>query len=139
MKDDAICPVQPSHFEKRSCEEWDLGGGSFSTLMARNQDISIGTGSPFVCDTESPTFTCRSSFSSFHAEPSTPSSVSSQLSFHKGGNSDALEFPSPVGSMPSFAFFSHSPVTKQGSCALDFSNNISSLNASYGGELFSFI
>ncbi|KAF2311846.1 hypothetical protein GH714_026992 [Hevea brasiliensis] len=73
---DALCPEEPSQCEKQSCEEWDLGGGSFSTLMARNQDVSFGTGSPITCDTESPTLGCRSSFSSFLVEPSTPSSVS---------------------------------------------------------------
>ncbi|KAJ9139937.1 hypothetical protein P3X46_030629 [Hevea brasiliensis] len=132
MKDDALCPEEPSQCEKQSCEEWDLGGGSFSTLMARNQDVSFGTGSPITCDTESPTLGCRSSFSSFLVEPSTPSSVSGLFSFCSRGDSDALEFSSPVLSMPSFAIFSHGPLMEQGSCALDLSNNISNLSESYG-------
>lgn len=131
MKDDARCP-EPGQCEEQSCEEWDLGGGSFSTLMARNQDISFGSGSPIICDVESPTFRCRSSFSSFLVEPSIPCSVSGRFSFCGSGVSNAIEFSSPVSSMPSFAFFSPGLVTEQGSCTLDVSNNISSLNAIHG-------
>lgn len=137
MKDD-ICAEEPSRCEKQSCEEWDLGGGSFSALMTRSQDVSFGTVSPVVCDIESPTFRCRSSFSSFLVEPSSPCSVSDQFSFCSGGNSNVLEFSSPVYSMPSFAFFSHGPVTEEGCSALDLANNISSSNASHGGKLVSF-
>ncbi|KAF2315691.1 hypothetical protein GH714_040220 [Hevea brasiliensis] len=132
MKDDTPCAEEPGQFEEQSCEEWDLGGGSFSIMMARNQDISFGTGSLVICDTESSTFRCRSSFSSFLVEPSTPCSVSARFSFCSSGNFNVLELSSPVSSMPSFAFLSHGPVTEEGSCTLDISNNISSLNPRHG-------
>ncbi|KAK0595892.1 hypothetical protein LWI29_010904 [Acer saccharum] len=102
--------------ENKCCQEWELGSGSFSTpLMTRNQDISFGAASPVICDVESPAYTCRSSFSSFMAEPSTPCLASAGFSFRSDDDSDALVFASPVTSMPSFAFFS--PVSvEQGSC-----------------------
>ncbi|KDP22334.1 hypothetical protein JCGZ_26165 [Jatropha curcas] len=129
MKDDAQCPEGLGQFEKQSCREWDLGGGSFS-MMARNQDISFGSGSPIISDLESPTFRFRSSFSSFLVEPSTTScSISGRFSFCSSGDSNALEFSTPVSSMPSFAFFGPGLVTEQGSCKLDLTNDISNLNA----------
>ncbi|KZV58472.1 Phosphoenolpyruvate carboxylase-related kinase 1 isoform 1 [Dorcoceras hygrometricum] len=40
-------------------------------VMTRSQDISFGVGSP-SCEIMSPTFTCKSSFSSFMVDPPTP-------------------------------------------------------------------
>lgn len=124
MKDDGPYPDEPNQSEKHSAGEWDLGGCSFSSLMARNQDISFGT-APVICDVQSPTFACRSSFSSFLVEPSMPCFVSGGFSFCSSGDSNALEFSPPVSSMPSFVFFSPDPVIEQGSCILDFSTNMS--------------
>ena len=111
--------------ENKCCQEWELGSGSFSTpLMTRNQDISFGAASPVICDVESPAYTCRSSFSSFMAEPSTPCLASAGFSFRSDDDSDALVFASPVTSMPSFAFFS--PVSvEQGSCTTHGGNEVS--------------
>lgn len=104
---------------RQSCEE-QLGssGDSFSaSLMARNQDISFGIELAIISDddgAESPTFTCRSSFSSFLVGPPTPYSAPGGFSFHNNGESNGVS--SSVPSMPSFAFCS-------------FSANISSIDA----------
>ncbi|CAK7337181.1 unnamed protein product [Dovyalis caffra] len=128
MKYDGPYPEEPSQHEKQSCEEWDSGGSSFSILMARDQDVSFGAGSPIIHDVQSPTFTCRSSFSSFLAEPSTPSFESGGFSFRSCDDSNALQFVSPVSSMPSFAFSSPGPVADPGSSILEFSSNISRID-----------
>uniref|UniRef100_A0A2P2L8V4 non-specific serine/threonine protein kinase n=1 Tax=Rhizophora mucronata TaxID=61149 RepID=A0A2P2L8V4_RHIMU len=121
MKNDGPCPEEHGQCGKQNLEGWGLGASSFSTLMTRNQDISFGNGSPIICDVQSPTFICRSSFSSFLPEPSTP--------FHGiSSDSDALECSSPISSMPSFSFFSHGSLIVQRNCTLDFSN-ISSTDA----------
>nr|GLL21097.1 calcium-dependent protein kinase 26 [Ipomoea trifida] len=92
-----------------------------SSFMRREQDISFGTGSAIACDAQSlsPAFTCRSSFSSFLAGPSTPYFESGGFSFQSSGGSNTQEFSTPVSSMPSFAFFSPSPSIGQGRCELD--------------------
>lgn len=128
-------PEQLSEYKIRSCEERGVGGGSFSSsFMSRNQDISFGTGSP-TCDAQSPTFTCRSSFSSFLAEPVTPCLVSGGggFSFQSAGDSAGLEFSTPVPSMLSFSFLSPSSAVEQKSCKLECSANMSDVNAIAGG------
>jgi calcium-dependent protein kinase len=137
MKYDLPYPEEPSQREKQSCQEWGLGGGSFSTLMARDQDVSFGTGSPIFHDVQSSTFKCRSSFSSFLAEPSTPIFAPGGFSFHNGDDSNALEFMSPVSSMPSFAFSSAGPVIEVGSSTLELSSNISRIDSVCGGNQLS--
>lgn len=132
MKDNG--PKEPSGCENHVCGEWGVGGGSFSTpFMSRNQDISFGAGSPITCDVESPTFTCRSSFSSFLAEPESPCTASGGFSFRSCGDSNALEFSSPVPTISSFAFFSPGSAIEQGSCALEFSTSIPRVDAIQGG------
>lgn len=132
MKDNG--PAETSGCENHSFGEWVVAGGSVSTsFMSRNQDISFGTGSPITCDAESPTFTCRSSFSSFLTEPSTPCQASGRFAFCSHGDSNALEFSSPVPSMPSFAFFSPASVIEQGSCALEFSTSKQRVDVVQGG------
>ncbi|XP_057446315.1 calcium-dependent protein kinase 26-like isoform X2 [Lotus japonicus] len=127
MESNQTIPEQLSEHNTQSCEERDVGGSSFSaSFMSRNQDISFGTGSP-ICDAQSPTFTCRSSFSSFLGEPVTPCLVSGGFSFQSMG--DSLEFASPVPSMLSFSFLSPSSVVEQKSCKLEGSNNMSDVNA----------
>ncbi|KAF7813235.1 calcium-dependent protein kinase 26 isoform X1 [Senna tora] len=107
--------------------QWDFGDSSFSaSLMTRNQDISFGAESP-ACDAQSPTFTCRSSFSSFLVEPSTPCAPSGGFSFQSSGASPGLEFSSPVPSMPSFAFLSPNSVVEKRSGTLEFSTNTSNV------------
>lgn len=97
----------------------------FSTsFMTRNQDISFGAGSPIVDDAQSPVLTCRSSFSSFLVEPSTPCFGSGVFSFRSSGGSNTLEFATPISSMPSFAFFSPGSESVQANCPLNFSANI---------------
>ncbi|KAG6754459.1 hypothetical protein POTOM_042498 [Populus tomentosa] len=137
MKYDGPSPEEPSQREKQSCQEWGLGGGSFSTLMARDQDVSFGTGSPIFQDVQSSTFKCRSSFSSFLAEPSTPIFTPGGFSFHNGDDSNALEFMPPVSSMPSFAFSSAGPVIELGSSTLELSSNISRIDSVCGGNQLS--
>ncbi|KAJ7975640.1 Calcium-dependent kinase [Quillaja saponaria] len=102
-----------------------------SSFMSRNQDISFGTGSP-ICDAESPTTTCRSSFSPFLIEVSTPPSAPGGFSFQSASDSSDLEFSSPLSSMPSFAFLSPSSVVEQGSYMLEFTTIMSNVNAIHG-------
>ncbi|KAJ1402522.1 Serine/threonine-protein kinase, active site [Sesbania bispinosa] len=118
--------------------EWDVNRNSFSaSFMSRNQDISFGAGSP-MCDAQSPTFTCKSSFSSIFVEPVTPCSATGGFSFESSGGSTDLEFSSPFPSMPSFAFLSPSSVTEQRSCVLEFSTNASEVNAIAGDSRLCF-
>ncbi|KAL5744508.1 hypothetical protein ACOSQ2_027624 [Xanthoceras sorbifolium] len=132
MTDGIQYSKDPSGNDIQDCQEWDLGSSSFSTpLMTRNQDISFGTGSPVICDVESPAFTCRASFSPFMAEPSTPCLASARFSFRSDGDSDALVFTSPVPSMLSFAFFS--PVSvEQGNCTVDNSTSVFRVDTTHG-------
>ena len=139
MKDERQCPEEPGECENQICGGWDLGGESFSMFMARNQDISFGAGSPITCDIEPPTSECRSSSSSFLVEPSEPCFMSGLFFFHGSDDSNVLESASPVFTMPSFAFFSPGPVTEQGSCTSDLSDNISSITPIHGGNLVSFL
>ncbi|KAI4347494.1 hypothetical protein L6164_008304 [Bauhinia variegata] len=126
---------QLSEHEIQSGGEWDIGGNSFSaSFMSRHRDISFGAGSP-VCDAQSPTFTCKSSFSSFLVEPSTPCSASGGFSFQSLGNSPGLDFLSPVPSLPSFAFLSPSSVVEQRSCSLEFATNTSNTEKASLGKL----
>ncbi|KAL0317734.1 UNVERIFIED_CONTAM: hypothetical protein Sangu_2187700 [Sesamum angustifolium] len=74
--------------------------------MARSQDISFGTGSPIKSEVQSSLLTCKSSFSAFLADPSTPSLEAGGFSFHSSAGSTTLEFSTPVLALPSFAFFS---------------------------------
>lgn len=112
------------------CDRLDAGGTPLSSsFMARNQDISFGAGSPIVRDQESPAFSCKSSFSSFLVEPTTPLLNSCGFSFCSSGGSDTLEFSTPVVSMPSFTFFGPVPVAAQEGPALDFSADIPSVDS----------
>ncbi|KAJ6386511.1 hypothetical protein OIU78_016429 [Salix suchowensis] len=137
MKYDGPYPEEPGQHEKQSCEEWGLGDGSFSTLMARDHDVSFGTGSPVSHGVLSSTFKCRSSFSSFLAEPSAPRFAPGGFSFHNGDDSNTLESMPPVSSMPSFAFSSTGPVIEQGSSTLELSSNISLIDSVCGGNQLS--
>ncbi|KAK9021865.1 hypothetical protein V6N11_011830 [Hibiscus sabdariffa] len=128
MKSDESCHEESS--ELVSFGELEFCSGSFS--MSRDQDISFGFASPIIYDVQSPTLTCRTSFSSSLVEPSTPCFASGGFSFH-GSNSDTLEFHSAIPSMPSFAFFSPSFAAEQESCKTDFSTNITQLERLDGG------
>lgn len=137
MESNQTIAEQLSEHKIRSCEEWDVGGSSFSpSFMSRNQDISFGNGTP-TCDAQSPTFTCRSSFSSLRVEPVTPL-VSAGFSFQSAGDSTELEFSTPVASMLSFSFLSPSPVVEQKNCKLECSANMSDGNAIAGGMFIIF-
>lgn len=100
--------------------------------MTRNQDISFGAGSPIVDDAQSPVLTCRSSFSSFRLEPSTPCFASGVFSFHSSSGSNTLEFATSISSMPSFAFFSPGSESVQANCPLNFSANIPRVDSVQG-------
>ncbi|XP_027365395.1 calcium-dependent protein kinase 26-like [Abrus precatorius] len=123
---------QLSEHKIRSCGDLDVGSNSFSgSFMSRNQDISFGAGSP-TCGSQSPTFTCRSSFSSFFEEPATPCSVSGGFSFQSSGGSTDLEFCSTVPTMHSFAFLCPVSVVEQRGCKSELSTNMSDVNAIAG-------
>lgn len=105
----------------------------FSTsFMTRNQDISFGTGSPIIDDGQSPVLTCRSSFSSFLVEPSTPCFASGVFSFRGSDGSNTLEFATPISSMPSFAFFSPGSESVLANCTLNFAANIPRVDSLQG-------
>uniref|UniRef100_A0A5B6Z891 non-specific serine/threonine protein kinase n=1 Tax=Davidia involucrata TaxID=16924 RepID=A0A5B6Z891_DAVIN len=132
---------EPYIFENQNCLELDFSRGSFSTsFMVRNQDISFGSGSPLICDSQSPRFTCKSSFSSFLVDSSTPCLEYGGFSFHSSGGSNTLEFSTPVVSMPSFTFFSPGSVAEQGDDRLDIPANISRVDSAHRetslGKLF---
>ncbi|KAH9624233.1 hypothetical protein KSS87_004976 [Heliosperma pusillum] len=101
--------------------------GSFSvTFIARDRDISFDTRSPAISEPQSPTFSCKSSFSAFRFEPATP--IASGFSFCSNGEGKSSDeaFASPFPSMPSFTFFS--PMVKQESHSEVFSGNMGSFN-----------
>ncbi|WRX16828.1 Protein kinase domain - like 10 [Theobroma cacao] len=129
MKNDESCHEESSELIYQSCGEWEIGSGTFS--LSRDQDISFGAGSPTICGVQSPALTCRTSFSSFLVEPSTPCFPLGGFSFCSG-NSDTLELSSPVPSMPSFAFFSPCSVVEQENCKLDFSTTVTRMETTYG-------
>lgn len=109
---------------------------SFSaSFIARDQDISFGTGSAVNCEPQSPTFTCRSSFSAFHVEPSTPTLISSGFSFRSSDDFTAIKFASPIPSMPSFTFFSPSSMAEHGNQSGDFSSKRESTDKTHAGKL----
>ncbi|XP_059629366.1 calcium-dependent protein kinase 26-like [Cornus florida] len=134
MMDLAPVSKEPYKFEQESYGELGFGGGSFSScfctsFMARDQDISFGTGSPIICDAQPTSNTRGSSLSSFLVEPSTPCLESGGFSFRSCGGSNTLEFSTPVSSMPSFAFFSPGSLSEQGNHQLDFSANKSGVDS----------
>ncbi|MQL93104.1 hypothetical protein Taro_025742 [Colocasia esculenta] len=89
-----------------SCEQREIGACSFSTrdLSFTSEPSITGDATP---DISSPTFTCKSSFSSFLVDD-TPSTLNSGFSFRSCDESSSMGFSSPVQSLPSFAFFSPS-------------------------------
>ncbi|KAJ1257736.1 hypothetical protein BS78_10G019400 [Paspalum vaginatum] len=101
-----------SHCHEFGLRREDPGSCSFSTpLASRSRDVSFSTGGgPFACqgmsedEACSPTFACRSSFSAFVADAAPSCSSASGFSFG-GACGEPMAFPSPVASMPSFAFF----------------------------------
>ncbi|KAE9621005.1 hypothetical protein Lalb_Chr01g0008991 [Lupinus albus] len=107
MQSNQSNPKELSQHSIQSCEEWDVGGSSFSaSFMSRNQDISFGAGSPAL----------------------TPCLVSGGFSFQSASDSTGLEFSSPVPSMLSFSFLSPSPVVEQKSFKSKCSTNTSDAN-----------
>lgn len=137
MKDCAELSQEPNKHKDQRSGQVKLGGSSFSpSLIARNQDYSFGYGSPINCDSQmetSPAFTCRTSFSTFLADNDLPSSVSGGFSFSSCYESAQPEFPSPVPSLPSFAFFSPSSEVDRGRCLPAYKANLSTLDAINGG------
>lgn len=97
--------------------------------MKRNEDISFGTASPML--------TCKSSFSSFLVEPSTPLFESGGFSFHSSGG-NTLEFSTPALSLSSFTFFSPGPISEQGNHETDFSGHVCRVDSVLRGIFFSF-
>ncbi|KAK6118057.1 hypothetical protein DH2020_048222 [Rehmannia glutinosa] len=120
VRDILPLPRDPSKYGDQICG-LNLEQGCLSpSLMARSQDISFGMASPINCADQSPTFTCKSSFSSFLSDPLTPSLEAGGFSFHSSAGSSTLEFATPVLALSSFAFFSSScEVEKQNDARID--------------------
>ncbi|GFP84769.1 calcium-dependent protein kinase 29 [Phtheirospermum japonicum] len=93
-------------FNEQKCElDFDQDHLS-SSLMARNQDISFGMGSAIISEVQSPSFTCKSSFSSFVGHPLTTHSLEAVgFSFQSSASSNTLEASTRVVALSSFAFF----------------------------------
>lgn len=88
-------------------------------FMERSEDCSFKYSSPLIVGhngSDSPVFTCQSSFSSFlpeNANPPCPLVTAGAFSFSSCPESNMPEFPSAIPSMPSFTFFTSSPTIKQ--------------------------
>ncbi|KAK4792621.1 hypothetical protein SAY86_023056 [Trapa natans] len=124
--------------DNRNSGEFEFSRELFSTSsLSREQDISFGTGSNIICNVQSPAFSCRSSFSSFLVESSTPCPASfGGFSFLSCGNtSNSLELCSHVPSMPSFAFISPDPFNDEGTVELYPLSQISGNGPILGGGL----
>lgn len=114
-------------------------GSGCSSFMARNQDISFGTGSAVLIDAQSPKFTCKSSFSTLVTEQSTTSYGSTVFSFSSTVGSNGHDFASPVQTLPSFTFFGSSLVVGQGSYEVDLSVTASDIDLLQKGNFHSFL
>lgn len=127
VREDVQLSDEP-HECKQNCG-LDTDKGCLSPLlMHRNQDISFGSESPTMGEVQSPSFTCRSSFSSFLVDPLTPSFEPGGFSFCSSGGSNTLAFSTPVVALPSFSFFSPGNVVEQGNGALALDMNPSRVN-----------
>lgn len=124
------------HVEQSSELELEQGFSSHS-LMARSRDISFGNGSPIICKVQSPSFTCKSSFSSFLPEPVTPFLEIGGFSFHSSAGSCTLEFSTPILALPSFAFFKEDCTGEQETEALDLPASSSRVDVIPRGILLS--
>ncbi|KAI3458207.1 hypothetical protein Pfo_014870 [Paulownia fortunei] len=111
--------IDPRKFGEQICGQDLKQSCLYPSLMARSQDLSFGMASPINSEVQSPTFTCKSSFSSFISDPLAPSSEVGGFSFHSSAGSNTMEFSTPVLALPSFAFFSSSCVVAQRNDALD--------------------
>lgn len=113
MKDFAVQPQTshgPGSAVNLGCQQ-NTGSNSLSTLVSASRDVSFGLATPIYFHNQpepsSPTFTCRSSFSSFYndAVPSTPTVG---FSFQNRCESDDMEVSPPIPLMPTFSFFNPS-------------------------------
>ncbi|KAL5751096.1 hypothetical protein ACOSP7_025699 [Xanthoceras sorbifolium] len=99
-----------------------------ATFMARNQDYSFRDRNL----EQSPAFTCKSSFSTFLVDDGTRCSANGGFSFSSCCESNAIDFSSPIPSMPSFVFLSPSSAVEQGNISLGFKVNVSKLDEEPG-------
>lgn len=128
---------KPCKQDDLCCKQLEAGGSSFSaTFISRNMDCSFGDGQL----EQSPAFTCKSSFSAFLADDSTPCSGYGGFSFSSCCKSSAADFSSPIPSMPSFSFFSPISAVEQGNASLGHKVNMAKLDEKHGesnlGKLF---
>lgn len=132
MKDDNETYQELDGHLTESHRDSSFGVGSFS--FSRDQDISFGIGSPVIPGGQSPALTSKISFSSSVAEQVTTTSHASNGFCFEIVNSDAKDFSSPIPSMPSFSFFSPSPVPEKAACTLQFCANIPRTNPIHGAS-----
>lgn len=122
-------------YSQQSCK-LDLELGCLSTsLMSRSEDISFGMGSSIGWEVQSPTFNCKSSFSSFLSTQLEPASEAGGFSFHGSSGSNTLEYSTPVLALPSFAFYSSSCAVEQQTDALVLTTSSSTVNSIPKGNL----
>lgn len=137
MEDCEQVAQEPCKQDDLCCKQLEVGGSSFSaSFICRNMDCSFGDGQL----EQSPAFTCKSSFSVFLADDSTPCSGYGGFSFSSCCESSAADFSSPIPSMPSFTFFSPISAVEQGNASLGHKVNMTKLDEKHGesnlGKLF---
>ncbi|KAK9169227.1 hypothetical protein Syun_001367 [Stephania yunnanensis] len=139
MKDSVQLAEEPSKCEDLGSYNLDLDHDFFSTpFSSKNRDLSFGSEASIPWDAQrrdySPAFSCKSSFSSFLVEFSTPGQEPGGFSFRSCCESNNLEFSSPIPSMSSFAFFAVCPV-EQVSGRLSATVDNATVNAISRGSL----
>ncbi|KAL6986157.1 calcium,calmodulin-dependent protein kinase [Sarracenia purpurea var. burkii] len=136
LKDGPNVTQEPKGHDSLSCGPLEIGSVPFSTpVISRIRDYSFNDGSPSSRDHKgviSPTFTCRSSFSSFLAGSGTPCSASRGFSFSSCCESNTHEFTSPIPSLPSFTFFSPCSTVGQGDDRSCLKCKMPTVDASHG-------
>ncbi|KAJ8448676.1 hypothetical protein Cgig2_010563 [Carnegiea gigantea] len=111
----------------------DRADSSSVSFMVRDQDISFGLGPHVICEPQSRPFTCKSSFTAFLVEPSTPMLLSYGFSFYNNDRSSSVELASRIPSMPRFPYCSLSLGPKEVTRAASFSGSMVSTSATYTG------
>uniref|UniRef100_A0A7C8ZLR8 Uncharacterized protein n=1 Tax=Opuntia streptacantha TaxID=393608 RepID=A0A7C8ZLR8_OPUST len=101
------------------------------SFMAGDWAISFGLGPHVICEPQARPFTCKSSFTAFLVEPSTPMLMPGGFSFCGNGRSSSPELASVISSMPSFTFCRPSPGPQEVRHRASFLDSMASTSATY--------
>lgn len=129
MKDPSPQVKESLNNENHSYEQMEEAWVSLSTpFISGNEDYNLSSVDNREVES-SPVFTCKSSFSSFLVEDSTPCSITTGgFSFSSCCESNVPDFSSPIPSLPSFTFFTPSSAVEQGNDSLGFKAKLSTLD-----------